>query len=120
MHQYRVYVIGLDGRFIKSIDLSCADDSAAIEAPNNSSTATTSSFGSRTAKWRGSVASRSKAMRPRKNKPWTDDDSERLKVLVASGTSPLRAAAIFDIKPLPVTVGNQRAAEWPVKRKGFA
>jgi hypothetical protein len=25
-----VYVIGLDGHFIRSIDLSCADDSAAI------------------------------------------------------------------------------------------
>jgi hypothetical protein len=32
MHHYRVYLIGLDGRFIKSIDLSCADDSAAIES----------------------------------------------------------------------------------------
>ncbi len=35
-------------------------------------------------------------MRPRKNKPWTDDDCERLKALVASGTSVVRAAAIFD------------------------
>jgi hypothetical protein len=32
MHYYRVYVIGIDGRFIRSIDLSCADDSAAIES----------------------------------------------------------------------------------------
>ena len=35
-------------------------------------------------------------MRPRKNNPWTDDDSKRLKALVASGASVLRAAAIFD------------------------
>jgi len=35
-------------------------------------------------------------MRPRKNKPWTDDDSKRLKALVASGASVLRAVAIFD------------------------
>jgi hypothetical protein len=32
MEHYRVYVIGQDGHFIKSIDLSCADDSAAIES----------------------------------------------------------------------------------------
>jgi hypothetical protein len=32
MQHYRVYVIGLDGHFIRSIDLSCADDDAAIEA----------------------------------------------------------------------------------------
>ncbi len=32
MDHYRVYVIGRDGRFIKSIDLSCADDNAAIES----------------------------------------------------------------------------------------
>jgi hypothetical protein len=32
MQHYRVYVIGQDGRFIKSIDLSCADDGAAIES----------------------------------------------------------------------------------------
>ena len=32
MHDYRVYVIGVFGGFIKSVDLSCADDSAAIEA----------------------------------------------------------------------------------------
>ncbi len=32
MAEYRVYVIGLDGRFIRSIDISCADDSAAIES----------------------------------------------------------------------------------------
>jgi hypothetical protein len=31
MQHYRVYVIGLDGHFIRSIDLSCTDDSAAIE-----------------------------------------------------------------------------------------
>ena len=35
-------------------------------------------------------------MRPRKNKPWTDDDSVRLKALVVSGVSVVRAAAIFD------------------------
>ena len=29
---YRVYVIGRDGHFIRSIDLSCVDDSAAIES----------------------------------------------------------------------------------------
>jgi hypothetical protein len=32
MQHYRVYVIGQDGHFIKSIDLSCADDSAAVES----------------------------------------------------------------------------------------
>jgi hypothetical protein len=32
MQHYRVYVIGQDGHFIRSIDLSCADDSAAIES----------------------------------------------------------------------------------------
>lgn len=31
LQHYRVYVVGLDGQFIKSVDLSCADDSAAIE-----------------------------------------------------------------------------------------
>ena len=31
MEHYRVYVIGQDGHFIKSIDLSCADDSVAVE-----------------------------------------------------------------------------------------
>jgi hypothetical protein len=31
VEHYRVYIIGRDGRFIGSIDLSCADDSAAIE-----------------------------------------------------------------------------------------
>ena len=42
-------------------------------------------------------------MRPRKNKPWTEDDRERLKALVASGGSVLRAAAIFDC-----TIGDIR------------
>ena len=32
MQYYRVYVIGRDGHFIKSIDLNCADDGAAIES----------------------------------------------------------------------------------------
>jgi hypothetical protein len=32
MHHYRVYIIGIDGRFMRSIDLSCADDNAAIES----------------------------------------------------------------------------------------
>jgi hypothetical protein len=32
MQHYRVYVIGQDGHFIRSIDLSCADDDAAIES----------------------------------------------------------------------------------------
>ena len=32
MQYYRVYVIGRDGHFIRSIDLSCADDGAAIES----------------------------------------------------------------------------------------
>jgi hypothetical protein len=31
-----------------------------------------------------------------RNPPWTDQDSERLKALVASGASALRAAAIFN------------------------
>jgi hypothetical protein len=29
---YRVYVIGDDGHFVKAIELDCPDDSAAIEA----------------------------------------------------------------------------------------
>ena len=32
MEHYRVYVIGQDGRLIRSIDISCVDDSAAIES----------------------------------------------------------------------------------------
>jgi hypothetical protein len=32
VQHYRVYIIGQDGRFIKSIDLSCVDDGAAIES----------------------------------------------------------------------------------------
>jgi hypothetical protein len=32
VHHYRAYVIGIDGHFIKSIDLNCADDNAAIES----------------------------------------------------------------------------------------
>jgi hypothetical protein len=32
MQHYRVYVVGKDGHFIKSIDLNCTDDSAAIES----------------------------------------------------------------------------------------
>jgi hypothetical protein len=32
VQHYRVYVIGQDGHFIRSIDLSCTDDSAAIES----------------------------------------------------------------------------------------
>jgi hypothetical protein len=32
MSYYRVYVIGLDGRFEKAIPLDCQDDSAAIES----------------------------------------------------------------------------------------
>jgi hypothetical protein len=32
VRHYRAYVIGRDGHFIKSIDLSCADHSAAVES----------------------------------------------------------------------------------------
>jgi hypothetical protein len=32
MSEYRVYVIGIDGHFIKAINLDCADDKAAFEA----------------------------------------------------------------------------------------
>ena len=32
MADYRVYVIGRDGHFVKSIHLDCADDKAAIES----------------------------------------------------------------------------------------
>jgi hypothetical protein len=32
MHDYRVYVIGQDCRFINVIELNCEDDSAAIKA----------------------------------------------------------------------------------------
>jgi hypothetical protein len=31
MDDYRVYVIGQDGKFIKAVALDCADDAAAIE-----------------------------------------------------------------------------------------
>jgi hypothetical protein len=31
MTDYRVYVIGLDGHFLKAVELDCANDSAAIE-----------------------------------------------------------------------------------------
>jgi hypothetical protein len=32
MQHYRAYIVGSDGHFIRSIDLSCADDNAAIES----------------------------------------------------------------------------------------
>ena len=32
MPQYRVFIIGLDGRFIKAHELDCPDDSSATEA----------------------------------------------------------------------------------------
>jgi hypothetical protein len=32
LQHYRVYVIGQDGRFIRSIDLSCEDDDDAIKS----------------------------------------------------------------------------------------
>jgi hypothetical protein len=32
MSEYRVYVIGVDGHFIKAVLLDCADDKAAIES----------------------------------------------------------------------------------------
>ncbi len=32
MQHYRVYLIGQNGGFIRTIDLSCADDGAAIES----------------------------------------------------------------------------------------
>jgi hypothetical protein len=32
MTDYRVYVIGLDGHFLKAVELDCASDSAAIES----------------------------------------------------------------------------------------
>jgi hypothetical protein len=32
MTNYRVYVIGIDGRFINAVQLDCADDKAAIES----------------------------------------------------------------------------------------
>jgi hypothetical protein len=32
MSEYRVYVIGSDGHFIRAIQLDCADDKAAIES----------------------------------------------------------------------------------------
>jgi hypothetical protein len=32
MSGYRVYVIGSDGRFVRAVNLDCADDSAAIES----------------------------------------------------------------------------------------
>jgi hypothetical protein len=32
MANYRVYIIGIDGRFIRAIQLECADDNAAIES----------------------------------------------------------------------------------------
>jgi hypothetical protein len=32
MAEYRIYVIGADGHFIRAINLNCADDKAAIES----------------------------------------------------------------------------------------
>jgi hypothetical protein len=32
MSDYRVYVIGIDGHFVRAIQLDCADDNAAIES----------------------------------------------------------------------------------------
>lgn len=32
MAHYRAYLIGIDGLFVKSVDLDCADDAAAIES----------------------------------------------------------------------------------------
>jgi hypothetical protein len=32
MSEYRVYIIGSDGHFIRAIQLDCADDKAAIES----------------------------------------------------------------------------------------
>jgi hypothetical protein len=32
MADYRVYIIGSDGRFVKAVQLDCHDDSAAIES----------------------------------------------------------------------------------------
>ncbi len=32
MSDYRVYVIGSDGRFVRAVQLDCSDDAAAIES----------------------------------------------------------------------------------------
>jgi hypothetical protein len=32
MADYRVYVVGIDGRFINAVQLDCANDNAAIES----------------------------------------------------------------------------------------
>jgi hypothetical protein len=51
MSYYRAYMIGSDGHFTKSVDLSCDKDEAAREKAS-SSMATTSSYGSGRAKSR--------------------------------------------------------------------
>jgi hypothetical protein len=32
MSDYRIYIVGIDGHFIRAIDLDCASDEAAIES----------------------------------------------------------------------------------------
>jgi hypothetical protein len=48
MSEYRVYVIGLDGHFIKAIQLDSPADKAAMESASVSSTGSTLSFGKTT------------------------------------------------------------------------
>jgi hypothetical protein len=48
------------------------------------------------------------AMRPLRNKRWTDDDTERLKTVIANGTSVVRAEAIFECSIASI---RQRARE---------
>jgi hypothetical protein len=61
MPDYRAYVVGIDGHFVRVEFLhSHPDDAAAIE-PNNSLTPTTLSYGTATGSWVGTRRKRSKA-----------------------------------------------------------
>jgi hypothetical protein len=47
-------------------------------------------------------------LRLRKNKPWSDADSARLRALVASGASAFRGSAAFD---RPISVIREKARQ---------
>ena len=46
MAEYRAFIVGIDGRFLRAIEIACPDDDTCKEVtPGNSSMGTTSSFG---------------------------------------------------------------------------
>src|SRR4051812_34966704 len=52
MPEYRAYIVGLDGHFLRSVELVCPDEKTAKEYAKNLLTATTWSFGKPTARLR--------------------------------------------------------------------